>query len=324
MAVAPPPKGKRRKGLMILGIILLVAGLGGGAATAVKGMSNYGESVKSLARAPVGCTTTLVFDKPATFTIYAETKGKLGTLGGDCKANGTSYHHPGDKLPKVSMTLLDSSGDEVTLDRGVSASYDVDNYKGIGIRTVKIDQAGTYRLDVESDDTDFAVSIGKNPKEDSDRLLLIGGGVVLGGLIFGLLFLLLGLRRRRPEMAMAEVRGPVAPLPGWSPGTYPGLPPSAPPAPPAAGGFRPVPPPMPPTIHLPGQPPIRLPDQPGTGFAPPTFAPPSPPTTPPAPTGPQPATSPASTGPQPVTPPVAPSGPGWVVPGDEGDDDADD
>ena len=319
MAVAPPPKGKRRKGLMILGIILLVAGLGGGAATAGKGLSNYGESVKSLARAPVGCTTTLVFDKPATFTIYAETKGKLGTLGGDCKANGASYDHPGDKLPKVSMTLLDSNGDEVTLDRSVSASYDVDGYKGTGIRTVKIGQAGTYRLDVESDDSDFAVAIGKNPKEDSDRLLVIGAGAALAGLIFGLLFLLLGLRRRRPDMATAEVRAQVAPLPGWSPGTYPGLPPSAPPAPPAAGGFRPVPPSVSPTISLPGQPPIRLPDQsPGTGFAPPTFAPPSPP----APTGPRPATPPPSTGPQPVTPPTAPAGPGWVVPGDE--DDADD
>ena len=95
--VAPPPKGKRRKGQMMIGIILLVGGLGGGVATVAKGMSNYKDAVRSLARAPVGCTTTLVFDKPATFTVYAETKGKLGTLGGDCKANGSSYSHPGDK-----------------------------------------------------------------------------------------------------------------------------------------------------------------------------------------------------------------------------------
>ena len=66
------------------------------------------------------------------------------------------------------MTLVDSNGDEVDLDRGVNASYDIDGYKGTGIRTMKIDQAGTYRLNVESDDTDFAVAIGKNPKEDSE------------------------------------------------------------------------------------------------------------------------------------------------------------
>ena len=60
--VAPPAKGKRRKGLIILGLILVIGGLLGGGAVAVKSMSNYEEAVKSLARAPVGCTTTLVID----------------------------------------------------------------------------------------------------------------------------------------------------------------------------------------------------------------------------------------------------------------------
>jgi hypothetical protein len=312
-------------------------------------MSNYKEAVRTLARAPVGCTTTLVFDEPSTFTVYAETKGKLGTLGGDCQANGSSYNHPDNKLPKVSLTLLNSNGDEVTLDRGVSASYDIDGYKGTGIRTMKIESAGTYRLDVESTDTDFAVAIGKNPKDDSDKLLVIGGAAVLGGLIFGLLFLLLGLRRRRPAMAVADIRNPVGPLPGWPPGTYPGLPSAAPPSPPGLGGYQPAPPPGSPTIQLPGQPPIRLPDHPpGTGFAPPTFAPPLPPAPDTRPTGsptlpqswaPEPSvpgppttepTTPHLTGPQPVTPesadpkptlPPAPAGGGWVVPDDEDDND---
>ena len=347
-AVVAPSKGKRRKGLMILGLILLVGGLGGGAATVAKGMSNYKEAVRSLARAPVGCTTTLVFDKPATFTVYAETKGKLGSLGGDCKANGSSYSHPGDKLPKVSLTLVNSNGDEVTLDRGVSASYDIDGYTGTGIRTMKIDKAGTYKLDVESTDTDFAVAIGKNPKDDSDKLIVIGAAVALGGLIVGLLFLLLGLRRRRPDMA-TDIHTPAGPMPGWPPGPYAGLAPIAPPSPPAPGDYRPDAPPAPPTIHLPGQPPIRLPHQPpGTGFAPPTFAPPLPPApdwrpgVPPAPpqswapeptvagpatvepttphtTDPHPV-APAPTSQQPITPPPPPST-GWVVPDD---DDADD
>jgi len=319
-AGAPLPKGKRRKGLVILGIVLLVGGLGGGLATAGKGLSNYKEAVKSLARAPVGCTTTLVFDKPATFTVYAETKGKLGSLSGDCEANGTQYSHAGDKLPKVSLTLLNGNGDEVTLDRGVNASYDIDGYKGTGIRTMKIEQAGTYRLDVESDDTDFAVAIGKNPKDDSEKLLLIGGAAALVGLIFGLLFLLLGLRRRPPEAAI-DIRNRVGPLPGWPPGTYPGLAP-APPSPPAVTGYQPVPvpPTAPTTTQVPGQPPVRVSDQPsGTGFAPPTFAPPSPPL-PPAPDSrpSAPLSPPNPTGPQPVTPAGPPSsGGGWVVPDDK-------
>ena len=63
------------------------------------------------------------FDKPATFTIYLETKGKLGDLGGDCEANGASYSHSGDKLPKVSLTLVvSSSGKELDLQRGLTAT----------------------------------------------------------------------------------------------------------------------------------------------------------------------------------------------------------
>ncbi len=321
----PPPvaaeltiKGKRRKGLIVLGIIVLVGGVLGGGAMATKSMTNYEDAVKSLARAPVGCTTTLVFDKPATFTVYAETKGKLGELSGDCEANGSEYEHPGDKLPRLSMTVVDSNGDEIDMERGTTASYDVDGYVGTGVRTLTIDEAGTYRLNVESEDTDFAVAIGKNPKDDTELLKLIGGAVVLGGFVLGLLFLLLGLRRRRPDMAMADVRNPAAPMPGWPPGPYAGVAPTAPPAPPMHPGFRPEPPPVPEPIGAPGQPPIRLPDRPSTpGFAPPSFAPPPPPADAP-PTSPP--TMPPSAGPPTAGPPPVPGGGGWTVPDDTDDD----
>jgi hypothetical protein len=307
--VAPPAKGKRRKGLLIFGLILFVGGILGGGAVVAKGMSNYKEAVKSLARAPVGCTTTLVFDKPAKFTIYAETKGKLSELSGDCEANGGSYEHPGDKLPKLSLTLVDSSGEEVDLERGVTATYDVDGYKGTGVRTMQITEAGTYRLNVESDDSDFAIAIGKNPKDDNDLMLVIGGSIALGGIVLGLLFFLLGLRRRRPSPALAST-GP-APLPGWPAGQYPGM---APTGPPTHQGFRPEPPPVTQPTPVPGQPPVRLPDtSPGGTFAPPTFAPPS---SPDIATGPptvvQPPTAP------PTLPTLPPTSPGvWTKPDDE-------
>jgi hypothetical protein len=324
--VAPPAKGKRRKGLIILGAVLFVGGFLGGGAVVAKSMSNYKDAVQSLARAPVGCTTTLVFDKPATFIIYAETKGKLGELGGNCEANGGEYEHPGDKLPKVSLTLEDPDGDAVDLARGVTADYDVDGYVGTGVRTVAIEQAGTYHLNVESDVSDFAISIGKNPKDDSEQLTAIGGAVVLGGLVLGLLFFLLGLRRRRPDVATADLR-PAGALPGWPPSPFA---PVGPPAPPGYPGFAPAPPP---------------PERPsGGGFAPPTFAPPTPPTMPdgppiapprPAPAAPAPGhtvapPTPPAAGPptlppagapptieRPVTePPPAPSSGGWSLPVD--------
>jgi hypothetical protein len=295
--VVPPPKGKRRKGLIVLGLILFLGGLLGGGAIVAKAMSNYEDAVGSLARAPVGCTTTLVFDKPATYTLYAETKGKLGELGGDCEATAGTYEHPGDKLPKVSLTLEDPNGNPVDLQRGVTASYDANGYVGTAVRTVNIDQAGTYHLNVESDETDFAVSIGKDPKADNEKLTQIGGGVALGGMVLGLILFLLGLRRRRPDVAMTDIRNPAGPLPGWPPGPYAGVAPAGPPPPPYS--FRPEAPPM----TVPGQPPIRLPEQPAGGvFAPPTFAPPTvgrpsggtptlPPTSAPAP-GPPPAPPP--------------------------------
>jgi hypothetical protein len=316
---AAPTKGKRRKGLIVLGLILMIGGLLGGVAIVAKGMSNYKEAVQSLARAPVGCTTTLVFDKPATFIIYAETKGKLGELGGDCEATGGEYEHSGDKLPKLSLTLEDPDGDAVDLDRGVTASYDVDGYVGTGVRTVNIEDAGTYHLNVESDETDFAVAIGKNPEKDNETLLAIGGGVALGGLVLGLLFFLLGLRRRRLVTATADVRNPAGPLPGWPPSTYAGAappPPSGPPPPPVDPGFRPAPPPGPQPVRLPEQPPIRLPEQPpAPGFAPPTLAPPAPPSGAP-PVVPPNAAPPTAPG----APTLPPPGSSWTKPEDSDDD----
>jgi hypothetical protein len=322
--VAAPAKGKRRKGMIVIGLILFFGGLIAGAAIAYKGMSNYKDAVKSLARAPVGCTTTLVFDKPATFTIYAETKGTLGELGGDCEATSGDYEHAGDKLPKLSLTLDDPNGEPVDLERGATAKYDVDGYVGTAVRTVKIEEAGTYHLDVESDESDFAVAIGKDPEGDNETLLLIGGAVFLGGFVLGLLLFLLGLRRRKLEPALADIRNPAGPLPGWPPGQYTGTAPPTPsgppppPAPPVDPGFRPVPPPAPQPIRLPEQPPIRLPDQPpAPGFAPPTLAPPTPPSS----SDETPVTPPSAAPPTVSGPPtLPPPGSSWSKPADADDE----
>src|SRR4051794_16119072 len=206
---AAPVKGKRRKGLMITGLIVLLVGVLGGAAIIAKGMSNYKEAVKSLARAPVDCTTTLVFDKADSFTVYIETKGKLGELNGDCAATGNEYSHEGDKLPKVSLTLLNSTGEEVDMPAATGATYDVDGYVGQQTRSLEIFGPGTYRMNVASDEKDFAISIGKKPKDDNDLMMIIGGGLALPGLIVWLLFLLPGFRRRSPGRLRTHRRHPV-------------------------------------------------------------------------------------------------------------------
>ena len=126
------------------------------------------------------------------------------------------------------------------------------------MRTVEIEEAGTYHLNVESDESDFAVAIGKNPKGRRRSDAAIGGGsVALGGLVLGLLFFLLGLRRRRPDPApaIAARSADVAAraLRRRRPAGPPGLP--------SHPGYRlDPPPPLTQPIQLPGQPPIRLPE----------------------------------------------------------------
>src|SRR5262245_29445528 len=73
-AAAQP--GKRRTGLLIAGIVVLIGGLAGGGALIAASGSSYQEGVENLARAPIGCTTSLDFQTTGTFTIYIETKGE--------------------------------------------------------------------------------------------------------------------------------------------------------------------------------------------------------------------------------------------------------
>ncbi len=278
-----PARGKRRTGLMLLGLGLLVGGVVGGGFAVLRSKSNYEAAVKALARAPVGCTTTLVFDKPAEFIVYVETKGKISDLSGDCQGNGSTYDRSSDQSPKISLTLLDTDNAAVEFSRASSASYDAAGFVGTQVRSLKITNAGTYHLDVESPDKDFAIAIGKNPQADRKTLRMAGTAIVLAGVVSGLLCLLLGLRRRRPALTTGLPGTPMGPLPGWTPGPYAGGPPTAPPT---HSGYRPAPPPL----TIPGQPPSVAPGQPPSSvFAPPTIAPPAPtvsnlPTMPPAPT----------------------------------------
>jgi hypothetical protein len=157
-----------------------------------------GDTVKKFARAPVGCTTTLQFEKKAVFTIYVETKGVALDVGGDCSGNGSSYDRAAGAAPTVSLSLVDSSNAAVTLTDNSAFSYDTGDYRGAAVQQVTISQPGTYRLTVQSKDTDFAIAIGGDPEADARRMKYIGATAVAAGLLLGVLLMLLGLRRRTP------------------------------------------------------------------------------------------------------------------------------
>jgi len=254
--------GKRRKGLLFAGIAVATLGLGAGIVLIALSSSAKEETVKAFARAPVGCTTTLEFEKRATFIIYIETKGSLGAVDGDCAAGGTSYQRGDDDLPRVALVLLNSDDQSAEMTATDAPTYAVGDFAGQGFQRVQIAEPGTYRLTVTSDDTDFAIAVGGRPDADASAMNLAGAGSAAAGLLLGGLLMLLGLRRKTsaPPAAPAirspalwqptpsGVPGPPPQQPATVPGaevTYPTAPfipraptaASAPPTPPTAPGW---------------------------------------------------------------------------------------
>lgn len=253
----PAPAAGRKKGLLIAGIAVLVIGVVGGIVAFLAAGSAADEGVENLARAPVGCTTRLDFDDTGTFTLYVETQGSVGDLGGDCPNDDADYDRDSDDLPEVELTLVDNDDNEIDLEDDDGKSYDAGGAVGQSIKSVEIEDPGRYELTVTSDDDDFAIAIGKNPEEGADSLktisyVLLGLGIVLGGIL-----IVLGLRGGKstsgggtptPVTSYPEQRPPTA-YPPTSTYTPSGPPPGGAYAPPAAPA---VPQPPPPTQPLPG------------------------------------------------------------------------
>ena len=216
---APTPK--RGRGALFAGLALVIVGLGAGAALFALSGSTEESTVKKFARAPVGCTTTLQFDKRTTFTLYVETKGSVSDVGGDCASNGSSYDRGDDDLPDVSLSLVDGDDQEVDLTPASAPSYSAGAFKGQALQEVKIDNTGTYRLTVTSDDTDFAIAIGGAPDADSSMMKSAGIGAAVAGVVLGGLLILLGRRKKGGPVAPAAAGNTWQPqqptMPGYQP-----------------------------------------------------------------------------------------------------------
>lgn len=192
-----PQRGKRRKGRLFTGTAIAALGIGTGIVLVALSGSAKEETVKKFARAPVGCTTTLEFDRPATFTLYIETKGSISSIDGDCAAAGTTYRRGNADVPQVSLTLLNSADKESVLTASSSPNYAAGQFAGQAYQQVAITEPGTYRLTVTSDDTDFAIAVGGKPDADAKAMSLAGVGAATIGVVLGGLLILLGLRRKK-------------------------------------------------------------------------------------------------------------------------------
>ena len=195
----------------ILGVVALVVGVVGAIVLWVLASKRYDDAVADLAPAPVGCDTTLVFDRTGTYTFFVETTGEVGEIDGDCDGDDREYEFDGDETPRVELTLVDDNGDEVDLDRASGPSYDQGGASGSGVRTADIEDTGAYVLRVDSEEDEFMVRVGRDPSSGVVPMR-VGRSRVAGG----------GARPRpdRPDPRAAPGEGPepaVAGVDRWPP-----------------------------------------------------------------------------------------------------------
>lgn len=243
---AKPAKGGR--GLTVSGIIVLAAGVVVGVALIGLGAANEEATVEKFARAPVGCTTTLEFADTGTFTLYVESEGRVGDVAGDCATEGALYSRSADDPPQVTLTLTSAEGTALALRDVNGPSYSTGDYTGEAHSAVTITETGSYSLSVVSNDSDFAIAVGRDPQGDANALLASGVAVAVVGVVLGVVLLLLGRSRRRPLPPAAPTyfgQWPQQPtVPGYQPQVAVGHPPlPAPPPPPPS-----APPGQPPTV----------------------------------------------------------------------------
>jgi len=242
--------GRRRTGLIVTGVILALAGIGAAVALWIASEKRFDDAIEKLAPAPVGCDTTLEFEKGGTFYIFAETKGQVGEVDGDCENDEQDYNGEDTDLDLV---MFDGDQAEMDLDRERGVDYDNGTSVGRSLFTVDIPEEGEYVLRVEGADAEVVARVGPDPNDGVS--LMKTGALVAGiaGLVLGLLLVVLGARRRGGTAATTAGPGlgewmPQPPI-GFGP---PSSPPSGPPTspyPPASGpaapppGSRPMPPP---------------------------------------------------------------------------------
>ena len=170
----------------------------------------YDDAVADLAPAPIGCDTTLVFDRVGTYTFFVETKGQVGEIDGDCDTDDRAYDLGDDELPEIGLTLVDADGREVDLESADGPTYDRSGAQGTGVSTVRIEDAGDYVLTADADASEAMIRVGRDPANGVTAMRAGALAVLVGGVVVGVLVLVLAQRRARPTAP--AVAGPVAGL----------------------------------------------------------------------------------------------------------------
>ncbi|WP_040494848.1 hypothetical protein [Ilumatobacter nonamiensis] len=263
----------RGRPLIVAGALLIVAGLVAGVALWIGGTNRRNDAIADLARAPVGCDTTLDFVERGEYLVFIESEGELDEVDGDCGATGEYDVSAARAAPDIA--IVDPAGQAVELAPvdGSEANYDENGFVGRVAFRIDVADAADHVVRVESsDDAFFAVAIGRDPSDGVTTLRAGGVIAALVGLLVGVVLIVLGLRRRAPASSAATGWAPAPP--SWQPGTtVPQQPPVGPPVygqpqgPPPAGQNPyapgpPIQPPPPPRPHREGAPQWQPPSPP--------------------------------------------------------------
>jgi hypothetical protein len=222
------------KGLIALGVVMILLGLAGGVALFLTGQSRHDSKVKSLATdsaALSGCITDLTFSKEGTFVLYYVYQGNVrvnGTNDG-CAGTDTVKLSAASKAPDMDVTLTNSDGDTLKLGAPSStAAVHAGGVRAVPYKQVTIKTTGDYQLEITAADGVKRFALGVGPKIDkADPLVAILVGV--GGAALGLIVIVIGgvrrtsARRRLTEIPPPGVTGyPAQPGYGTAPGSqYP-------------------------------------------------------------------------------------------------------
>jgi hypothetical protein len=253
-------------GMVLGGLVLVLVSLVAGGVMLFLAAGQQQAAVEDMARAPVDCLTELDFTETGRFYVYVETRGELGELDGTCSNADRDYSF--DEVPRVTLVLSDEDDEILELERTSGIDYDIGAFAGTAVRTIEIEDEGSYVLRVESRENDAVVAIGRDVSDVGAGLGAAGLLTAVVGALIGIALVVIALLRRRrrqrdsstvaPSAAMGSAGG-WAPAPGGGPVATPpapatwGTPPHtvspgqpAAPTPPSSddSAWRPPPPPM--------------------------------------------------------------------------------
>lgn len=239
VGTAPPP----RRGWYVLAAVVVAAAAIAAVVLWRAAAARYDDNVDAFARAPVGCDTTLDFDRAGEFVIYLETTGNVDGLGGDCDP-AVDYARGSEGLPQPALRLRAADGGEVTLSSTAGVDYDTGSFAGTPYRLADVPETGSYVLTVD-DETDepYAVAVGGDPNEGVAVLRWSAAAVLVAGVVVAVVLVVIA-RRRRPDppsqpslwadTAWAPTATSSPPYIGW-----PDSPPGSPVEPPMSGSRPP-------------------------------------------------------------------------------------